>query len=102
MSPCRDRTFWPRSSLLPLLLRSARSVLDLLLPPQCLCCDARVETHGQLCAACFSQTTYITEPCCTRCGVPFAAAAQALVRAVFRRARSFTGLCAACSLARPP
>jgi predicted amidophosphoribosyltransferase len=46
------------------------------LPLQCALCDAPVEQQGQLCAACFSRTSFITAPCCTRCGVPFAAADQ--------------------------
>jgi ComF family protein len=52
------------------------NLLDLLLPPQCICCDALVEVQGQLCAACFGRTDFITEPLCSRCGVPFAAADQ--------------------------
>jgi len=59
-----------------LLLRVPVGLLDLLLPPQCICCDARVEVQGQLCAACFRRTDFISEPCCARCGVPFAAAGQ--------------------------
>jgi ComF family protein len=59
-----------------LLLHAPRSLLDLLLPPQCICCDARVQDQGQLCAICFRRTDFITEPCCARCGVPFAAAVQ--------------------------
>jgi len=59
-----------------LLLHAPGSLLDLLLPPQCICCDALVEVQGQLCAACFGHTDFITEPYCTRCGVPFAAADQ--------------------------
>jgi len=61
-----------------LLLRTAHAALDLLLPPQCLCCEARVGAHGLLCAGCFGRTAFITEPFCACCGVPFAAAAQAL------------------------
>ncbi|HUN44248.1 MAG TPA: ComF family protein [Acetobacteraceae bacterium] len=70
---------------------AGRSALDLLLPPQCLCCDERVETHGLLCARCFGHTTFITDPCCVRCGVPFAAPAQALRG----------GLCPSCHAAPP-
>lgn len=59
-----------------LLFHGPLSLLDLLLPPQCICCDAEVRTQGQLCAACFRRTDFITEPCCVRCGVPFAAVAE--------------------------
>jgi ComF family protein len=50
-------------------------LLDLALPPQCVTCDAPVDSPGMLCAACFRQTGFITEPFCQRCGVPFTAAA---------------------------
>ena len=74
-----------------MLHRAGRAALDLLLPPQCLCCDTRVEAQGLLCARCFSHTAFISDPCCARCGVPFAAAAQALQG----------GLCPTCH-ATPP
>jgi ComF family protein len=60
-----------------LLLQVSGRLLNLLLPPQCICCDASVDAQGQLCAACFSHTDFITEPCCARCGVPFPAATPA-------------------------
>jgi ComF family protein len=53
-----------------------RAVLDFLLPPECLTCDAIVARPGQLCGACFRRTAFITEPCCRACGVPFAYAGQ--------------------------
>lgn len=54
------------------LRRAGRTTLDLLLPPRCLTCEAVVLEQGQLCAACFRQTCFITEPVCLRCGVAFA------------------------------
>lgn len=56
--------------------QAGRSVLDLLLPPNCLTCDAPVEAPGRFCADCFRATTFVTEPFCVRCGVPFAHAGQ--------------------------
>lgn len=53
-----------------------RAALDVLLPPQCLTCDAQVDAPGQLCAECFGRTAFITDPCCGRCGAPFEAAGQ--------------------------
>ena len=50
--------------------------LNLLLPPRCLTCEAGVEAPGQLCAACFRATGFVTEPCCHRCGRPFGHAGQ--------------------------
>lgn len=56
---------------------AGRAALDLLLPPQCLTCDAPVERQGQFCASCFRLTCFITEPFCACCGVPFGSVAQA-------------------------
>ncbi len=53
------------------LRRAAGAVLNLLLPPCCPCCDTLVASQGELCAACFAATGFITEPLCQRCGVPF-------------------------------
>jgi ComF family protein len=61
------------------------------LPPRCAACDDPVETHGQLCAACFGRTQFITSPFCARCGVPFASAGQS----------GMGGLCPGCQ-AHPP
>ena len=74
---------------------SFRAVLDILLPPQCAACDEPVARHGLLCSSCFRTVSFITEPCCARCGVPFGSAGLAgLCRTcietppVFRRARA--------------
>lgn len=69
-----------------------RVALDLLLPPHCAGCDTQVEAPGQLCAACFGRISFITEPCCARCGVPFAHAGEA----------GPEGACVACVLNPPP
>lgn len=55
---------------------AGRAALDALLPAQCLTCDVQVDAPGQLCAACFGRTQFVTEPCCDRCGAPFDAAGQ--------------------------
>ena len=65
--------------------------LDLLLPPQCLTCAAPVAAHGLFCAACFAAVTLIGAPCCARCGLPFASAAQG----------GRDGTCDACRAAPP-
>jgi len=46
-------------------------MLDLLLPPQCLTCDAPVADQGGLCAACFSATNFLNGPACVCCATPF-------------------------------
>jgi ComF family protein len=74
-------------------IRSAgRTALDLLLPPNCLTCDAPVDAPGRFCAACFRVTGFVTEPCCRRCGVPFAHAGEA----------GADRLCPACREQPPP
>ena len=69
-SPGRD------ASALTVLSSGIRATLDLLLPPQCLTCDAPVDAPGRFCPDCFALTGFVTEPCCRRCGVPFAHAGQ--------------------------
>ena len=54
-----------------------RRLLDALLPPHCLLCEETVDAQGSLCAGCFSGLSFVTEPCCARCGVPFPRAAGA-------------------------
>ncbi len=49
----------------------ARLALDAVVPPACLLCRETVETPGQLCASCWSSITFIAEPQCVQCGVPF-------------------------------
>ncbi len=62
--------------LLGWLASGGQAGLDLLLPPHCLTCPAPVEAPGRLCVECFGRTSFVTEPCCVRCGVPFASAGQ--------------------------
>ncbi|GAC1341535.1 MAG: ComF family protein [Acetobacteraceae bacterium] len=74
-------------------LRGAgRLALDLLLPPHCLTCDQPVTEPGQICPACFARTSFITPPCCERCGVPFEAADQG----------GLVGQCMECRADPPP
>ena len=54
-----------------LAARAARALFDVLLPPRCALCGAEVDRQGLLCADCFRQTGFISEPVCARCGVPF-------------------------------
>jgi predicted amidophosphoribosyltransferase len=43
---------------------------DLLLPPVCIACRARIGSHGLLCGACFARIDFIAPPICARLGVP--------------------------------
>ena len=74
-----------------LLRRGAGLLLDALLPPHCLTCDAPVGAPGQFCAACFRRTAFVTDPCCACCGRPFGSPAQG----------GMSGLCSECR-AHPP
>ena len=56
----------------PALRRAAGAVLDLLLPPRCLRCGEPVDAAGALCAACWRAITFLGDPCCACCGLPFA------------------------------
>ncbi|MDB5412325.1 MAG: phosphoribosyltransferase [Rubritepida sp.] len=46
-------------------------LLDALLPPACLTCDAAVGEQGGMCATCFARLSFVTAPMCHVCGVPF-------------------------------
>ena len=43
---------------------------DLLLPPVCIACRARIGSHGLLCGDCFARIDFIAPPICARLGVP--------------------------------
>lgn len=73
------------------VLRLGGAALDALLPPHCLTCEAAVDRQGALCAACFTGLSFVTEPCCARCGVPFP----------YAGAGQGGGLCQPCA-ERPP
>ncbi len=49
----------------------ALAVLDFLFPPRCLACGNPVDRMGSVCAPCWKRLTFITQPCCARCGLPF-------------------------------
>ncbi len=57
---------------LRLLQSFARSALDLIYPPACLCCRAATAAHGALCPTCWGQINFIEKPFCNRLGTPFA------------------------------
>ncbi len=75
-----------------MLAALSRAALDLVLPPLCACCDAPVAAPGQLCAPCFGQLAFISEPACQRCGLPFAS----------QEAAGRTRLCETCTSNPPP
>jgi ComF family protein len=57
------------------LARLGIRLLDAVLPPHCLTCEAEVGEQGSLCADCFGGLAFLAEPLCARCGVPLPEAA---------------------------
>lgn len=69
----------------------AKTVLNALLPPQCLACGAVVDDAGALCGGCFTRMTFVAPPVCAACGVAFEMPA----------AGEECALCGACIAAAP-
>lgn len=53
------------------LRAGSRRVIDALLPPRCLACAGAVDAQGQLCASCWQGISFIADPVCACCGLPF-------------------------------
>jgi ComF family protein len=49
-----------------------RRMLDFALPPRCPGCGAITGEPHRFCLDCWSSLTFLGEPCCARCGLPFA------------------------------
>lgn len=52
--------------------RYLQDLIDFIFPPSCPLCNARVETHGELCDDCWTSFNWIDGAKCIRCGFPFA------------------------------
>ncbi|NQU59318.1 MAG: ComF family protein, partial [Rhodospirillales bacterium] len=76
------------------LRQFAGRALDVLLPPQCLSCSTLVEEQGVLCLDCWQAVTFISQPYCAICGLPFELAMEG---------SDFSGgtLCGSCVRQRP-
>lgn len=48
------------------------AMLDLILPPKCLNCAARIDRAHNICPDCWKDIQFITDPYCCICGYPFA------------------------------
>ncbi|MGR3542475.1 MAG: ComF family protein [Hasllibacter sp.] len=46
------------------------AAVDLIYPPTCLACEARVLERGGLCPDCWRETAFVRGLCCCRCGAP--------------------------------
>jgi ComF family protein len=54
------------------LARSAlRPILDFALPPRCPGCGAVTDEPHRFCLTCWTALTFLGEPCCARCALPF-------------------------------
>ncbi len=51
--------------------RLAGAVLDAVLPPRCLGCGDLVGSGGILCSRCWEKVTFLADPQCDACGLPF-------------------------------
>ncbi len=50
---------------------TAKRLLNLVLPPQCLACDTIVADQGGLCASCWNEFRFVSRPMCEVTGMPF-------------------------------
>jgi ComF family protein len=61
------------TATLPRLGQAAlRHVVDFALPPRCPACGTIVPEPNLFCLACWQSLAFLAEPCCARCGLPFA------------------------------
>jgi len=51
--------------------RYLQDFINFVFPPSCPLCNARVETHGELCADCWTSFNWIDGAKCIHCGFPF-------------------------------
>ena len=49
-----------------------QDLINFIFPPSCPLCNARVETHGELCGDCWTAFNWIENTKCIKCGFPFA------------------------------
>ena len=69
-----------------------RRLVDLMLPPRCLGCGNAVLDPASLCAECWAGLSFIAEPHCACCGLPFG----------FADAMATTALCGGCMATKRP
>jgi ComF family protein len=48
-----------------------RSIVDFALPPRCPACGAVTAEPHRFCLSCWQSLTFLGDPCCRRCGLPF-------------------------------
>lgn len=50
---------------------TARSIVDFALPPRCPGCGTITDRQHGFCLSCWQGLSFLAEPCCARCGLPF-------------------------------
>ena len=55
------------------MVKFFNQILDFIYPPLCPICGTPVESHGTLCAKCWTGFNWISNPKCIKCGYPFPA-----------------------------
>lgn len=55
------------------MVKLFKSLINFIYPPICPVCGDFVDSHGYLCAACWSRFNWISNPKCFKCGYPFPA-----------------------------
>ena len=68
-----------------------RLALDFALPPRCPACGVVTADPHRFCLGCWAKLTFLGDPCCACCGLPFE----------FDTSEAGDGLCGRC-LADPP
>lgn len=53
-----------------LLWAAGQFVADIIVPPACLVCQARIDSQDALCGACWREVAFIRAPLCDRLGMP--------------------------------
>lgn len=64
-----DRTAFIEPLRRGLLAWGAR-LLDAVFPPRCMACGTAVDRHGALCAPCWGDLQFLSQPLCRCCGMP--------------------------------
>lgn len=54
------------------LASAGRAAFDMVLPPRCPSCGVIVAHQHSFCVDCWSTIRFLGDPCCMRCGLPFA------------------------------
>ena len=50
---------------------ATRHIVDYALPPRCPGCGIVTQEDHRFCLGCWQKLTFLGEPCCVRCGLPF-------------------------------